>query len=306
MKNLEKKYGKIAIQIASKDRASEVGLLLESLMFQTYQNFNIYILDDGSQVPLTNFYFINYLVARLKLQGHNVKIIKNNIASGVSKARQQLVDYVMKYGKEKLYCRIDDDSICDSKFLEKLIEGIESGYALVGCIVSPIPGPDIKRDIKYVEPVINLARLNNKGELIQNEDSCGYRYTEEKIIPAPHFRSSCLYKKEIHEAGVDYNSRLSKNGFREENIFSWKCLIKGFKIAIHTGAINWHLATPSGGERDTMNMTAFNQEQFDLITKKMFENEGDFLQKYYDKLGITLPPINENELLKATNLITRK
>ena len=59
---------RIAIHITSLNRATEVALLLESLRHQTYQNFNIYILDDGSNVPLTNFYFINYLTQRLKLE----------------------------------------------------------------------------------------------------------------------------------------------------------------------------------------------------------------------------------------------
>ena len=297
---------RIIVQIASKDRASEVGFLLQSLRTQTFQDFNIVMLDDFSQVPLTQFYFIQYLIQRLKIEGHNVKVIRNEVCAGVSGARQQLVDWSLKHGREELICRIDDDSICDERMLEKLVEGIESGYDLVGCIVPNFVGPDIKRDIKFVEPVINLARLNNKGELIQNEDSCGHQYTKEKIIPAAHFRSSCLYKRKIHEAGVDYNSRLSKNGFREENIMSWKCILKGFKLCVHTGAICWHLQTPSGGERNTMNMVPFNQEQFDITTKKMFEKHGDFLQKYYDKLGITLPLIDKEELLKSTNLITRK
>ena len=83
--------------IASKDRATEVGLLLESLRHQTYNLFDIFVLDDGSSVPLTNFYFINYIVQRLRIEGHDVKIFKNDVAGGVSKARQFLVDKLMNH-----------------------------------------------------------------------------------------------------------------------------------------------------------------------------------------------------------------
>ena len=301
---MESKNQKIAIHIASKDRATEVYGLLQSLRTQTYQNFNIYILDDGSEVPLQNFYFINYMIQRLKLEGHGVKLIRNNIPSGVSKARQQLVDYTMEKGTEELICRIDDDSICDKKMLEKLMEGIKE-YDLVGCIVPLFVGPETIRETKFVEPIIGECRLNDKGELIMNFDDCGYSYIEEKIIPAHHFRSSCLYKRKLHEKGVDYNSRLSLNGFREEQLFSFKAICKGFKLAIHTGAKCYHLVTPSGGERYTMNMGAFNQKIFEETTKKMFEEYGDFIKIYNEKLGIKERQYHPLELQKETNLISK-
>jgi len=293
----------IAIHIANKDRPTELALLLESLRHQTYKNFNIYILDDGSTTPLNSFYFVLYMIQRLKLEGHNVKIFRNDLPTGVSKARQKLVDYTMKEGKEQYICRIDDDSICKEDMLEKLINGINNGYDLVGCIVPVFPGPETIRETKFVEPIIGECRFNTDGKLIMNFDDCGYEYIESKIIPTHHFRSSCLYKKELHEKGVDYNSRLSNNGFREEQIFSFKAIIKGFKLAIHTGAICYHLQTPSGGERDTMNMTQFNQQIFQETSKKMFDEYGDFLQQYNEKLGLETRRYSPLELKKRNNLI---
>ncbi|MCK5624955.1 glycosyltransferase family 2 protein [Candidatus Pacearchaeota archaeon] len=297
---------KIIIHICSKDRATEIGLLLQSLRTQTFKDFNILILDDGSNVPLMNFYFIQYLIQRMKIEGHNIKIIRNNISSGVSGARQQLVDYSMEHGKEELICRLDDDVIIEPEYLEKLIEVIDKGYDIASGITTPFVGPDIKRDTKFVDPIIGYCELNDKGELTFNGDDCGYGYTEDKILLSPHFRSSALYKKKIHIAGVDYKSRLSKHGFREEQIFSFKAILKGFKIGVRTGANALHLMTPSGGERSTTNMTQFNQDIFEETVKKMFEEHGDFLSKYYKDNNVEPKKLNEDEYIKSTNLVSKK
>lgn len=298
---------KVVFHICNKDRPTELALLLQSLRTQTYQDFNILILDDGSGTPLGNYYFIQYLVNRLKLENHNVTLIRNEFPSGVSKARQCLVDYTMKHGKEELICRVDDDCILDENYLFILIEKvINLGFDIASGVTPGLCGPEMKRNIRFVEPIIGECVLNDKGELIKNADDCGQLYLERETLPSHHFRSSALYKRTIHEAGVDYNSRLSKNGFREEQIFSFKAIIKGFKIGINTGAIAWHLLTPSGGERDTMNMTQFNQKVFEDTVKQMFLEHGNFIEDYNKRLGIETKKHDKFELLKPTNLVYKK
>jgi hypothetical protein len=183
---------------------------------------------------------------------------------------------------------------------------INDGYDLASGVTVHIASPEFVRDVKHVEPIIGECKLDDKGNLILNCDDCGILYTESKILPSHHFRSCALYKRKIHEVGIDYKSRLSNNGFREEQIFSFKMLVHGFKIGVNTGAINWHLQTPSGGERDTMNMTQFNQEQFELTTKLLFEQYGDFISKYNDNLNIKPRARSSLELLKSTNLVSNK
>ena len=58
------------IHICTRDRANEVYGLLVSLLNQTYKDFNILIMDDGSGTPITNFYFINYIIQRLKINAY--------------------------------------------------------------------------------------------------------------------------------------------------------------------------------------------------------------------------------------------
>lgn len=293
---------KVDIMIGAKDRATEIALLLESLRNQTHQDFDVYILDDGSKVPLQNFHFLNCIIARLKIEGHKIKILRNNIPSGVSKMRQTLCDYVDENGTGELCMRVDDDVILNNDFIEKMIKGINEGYDLMSGITPPIMNPIQKRETRFVKPFINEVILDKEGNIVKNGDDCGYGYIEEEIIPAHHFRSTALYKKEVHKK-ADYKSRLSKHGFREEEIFSFKLLLAGYKIGVHTGAIAWHLLTPSGGERSTTNLSGFNENIFKETTKRMYEKHGNFIQHHNkDKYGIKTRLIDKEELLKSTNL----
>jgi hypothetical protein len=152
-----------------------------------------------------------------------------------------------------------------------------------------------KREPKYLKGVINRIVLDNEGNFLFNGDDCGMPYTESVILPAHHFRSCALYKSKIHEKVNYYPTRLSMNGYREEEIFSLKMLIEGFTIGCDTGAVNYHLMTPSGGERNTMNMAPFNQSILLEFVRDNQEAIRKVTSKYED--------LEPNEYKKESNLL---
>ena len=93
-----------------------------------------------------------------------------------------------------------------------------------------------------------------------------------------------------------FPTRLSKHGFREEQIFSYKAQMAGFKIGIDTGAVNYHQMTPSGGERfpDHNDLVKFNQKILVEYTKE----HKDELNKIFTRENTP----DELELMKETNL----
>jgi glycosyltransferase involved in cell wall biosynthesis len=296
---------RILLHVCLKDRPTELGLLLQSLRTQTYQNFDVLILNDGSGTPPMGYYFIQYIVMRMQDEGHYIHIIDNPRPSGVSGARQQLVEYTMKNLPHKLICRVDDDVILEPDYLEELKLGLDEGYDLMSGITTPVASPRIVRDVKHVSPIIGYCEFDNEGSLVANFDDCGHLYNKKAILLTHHFRSCALYKRELHEKGVNYINNLSRNGFREEQVFSFKAILAGFKLGVNTYAINYHLMTPSGGERDTMNMVQFNQEQFESWCKDKFKEHGDFLKAYNNKYGVEMK-LDKEHYLKSNNLITRK
>jgi len=272
---------KIDIMLCTKDRPSEVALLLQSLRTQTHKDWDLYIMDDRSGVSIQNFNFIQAIVNRLKLENHCVTIWRNDIAYGVTRLRQIIVDRIIEVGNGDCILRLDDDNLLQPDFLERLCDTLDQGYDIAGCLVPHCAIPFIKRSTKYVKPFISDVRLNDKGEIIYFGDECGMEYIEKEIIPSVNFRSMALIKKEVHQK-VKYEDNIGFCSFREEQWFSFRAILEGFKIGINTGAIAYHLATPSGGERTQQYQNGL-QTNHDLLSRfcqKIYKEKGDFLETY--------------------------
>ena len=65
--------GRITVHCTTKDRHTEVSLLLQSLRTQSVQEFDIIVLDDASGLPLSQCYFFMSIVNRMKIEGHKIK-----------------------------------------------------------------------------------------------------------------------------------------------------------------------------------------------------------------------------------------
>jgi len=275
---------KTDIMIVSKDRPSEIGLLLQSLRTQTYNFNNIFIYDDRSGVPYQNYHFIQCIINQLKLEGHNVIIWRNEIPLGVTRLRQQMVDKIMEYSDFDSLLRLDDDNLLEPDYIERLVKCLEQGYDIASGLVPVCGNAFIKRETKFVKPFISDVRLNEKGEIIYFGDDCGMEYMEKEIIPSVNFRSMALIRRKVHEK-VKYEDNLGFCSFREEQFFSFRAVLEGFKICVDTGAIALHLNCPSGGERTQSyyNGLQKNNEILNKFCQKIYKKKGDFLEKYRKK-----------------------
>jgi len=286
------------ILVNVKDRPTEVTLLLQSMRTQTFQEFDVMILDDMSGTPLTNYHFFNCLISRLKQENHKVYLKSSGLCEGVSKARHKIVEWARTFDYE-YYCRLDDDCMLEPDYLERLFKVLEEGYDLASSVTVPMSQPTFKRDPKFLNGIVNRVILDNDGNYIMNGDDCGMEYTDSVILPAHHFRSCALYKSKIHDKVNYWPTTLSYHGFREEQLFSYKLLLAGFTIGVDTQAVNYHQITPSGGERATQTQqnTMFNQQMLE-----------DFTRKHKNKLRKMFPnkPMpSDLELTKSVNLLMK-
>ncbi len=267
------------IHICNRDRWTELGFVLQSLRDQTYQDWDLIILDDASGSPILQSHFLIALLNRIKLENHKVKVIRNNQSFGCCYARNKCIEDD-DFGNP-LTCRLDDDIIMMPDYLERLINVINLGYDMASGVIPLISIPEIKRDTKFIKPIINEHKLDDKGNIIQQKDDCGYCYLQDEIIPTHQFRTNALYKSEIHKK-VKYPNNLTTVAFREEGFFSFGAIINGYKLAVDTGAVCYHLQTPSGGNRrpDYAECVKIDEETWRKWVKKMFIKHGDFLSKY--------------------------
>ena len=288
IKELEKKY-KIALLLSTKDRAGEMGMLLTSILSQTFKSFSIYLQDDASQVPLMNFYFIQHLVNRLKLNGHMVLFRRNEQTIGISRMRNSMAKWAIEEDNNcNLFFRGDDDCIMEPDLLERLVRAINSreDVELVSGLTPPLGHPNMKRDTKFVKPFISEFKVDEMGNILQIGDDCGWLYLQKELIPSQHFRSYALYKKSIHtEKNIWYAENLTNAGWREEEFLAMQIIAQGGIILVDTGAINWHLLCPSGGNRfQNQEMMKVNDECLQKFVKDLFIKNGNFIDVYNKKI----------------------
>ncbi len=305
---VEEKLRRVSIIVGNRDRPTELFGLMQSLRTQTFQEWDLVVIDDASGTPINNYYFVMSIVQRLNIEGHAVRLVRNNISMGVSKMRNQSVEFALKeFPKNNYLLRIDDDTLCEPDYIEKLFRVIDAGYDLASGLTPPLAGVENTRDVKFVKPIINRVVLDETGGFLVNGDDCGHTYSEEVIIPAHHFRSSALYRIEIHTVhNVWYEDNLSKSGMREEEFFSFRIILAGLKLGVHTGAIHYHLMTPSGGQRTASNeMHLQNQRILNRWVKKQFKERGNFIDDYDCKFGAYKDRQFSN-LKKSTNFLMTK
>ena len=272
---------RISIQIATRDRPSELGILLQSLRTQTYKEWDLVIVDDGTMNIMATAY-IPLLLNRMKMEGHCVNIIKNDLHIGVCHCRNLAVE--KDYFDNDYIARLDDDVIIEHDYLEKLIKVINAGYDIASGVTPGMSYPTIERKTSHVKQFINKKEFDKEGTLTRHDDECAYGYEEETITPTHEFRSNALMKKEVANK-ISYPDNLSPVGFREEGFFSTKAIIEGYKIGVITSAIAWHFQTPSGGCKhpDYGGKVQSDNNYFVKWNKQLFVKHGDFLKKYYDE-----------------------
>lgn len=290
---------KIAILINVRDRPTELALLLQSLRTQTVQDFDVFILDDCSGTSLNAYHFLNCMFTRIKCENHRIFLKRTDFPHGVSRARQAVVDWALEKGDYLYTLRVDDDVILEPDYLSRLLKVIDAGYDIASGITTPMIVPTFSREPEYLHGIVNRIILDDKGNYVMNGDDCGWKYTDSVILPAHHFRSCAMIKRAVHDKVKYYPTRLSKHGFREEQIFSYNAQMLGFRIGVDTGSVNYHQCTPSGGERfaESQNMIMFNQKVLEEFTR---ENKSEL-----DKIFTHDNMPSDLELLKETNLIMR-
>jgi len=268
---------RITIHIATRDRHTELALVLQNLRTQTNQNWDLIVLDDASGTPIINAYFLTAIMNRIKLDGHKIRLLRNNTSFGCCYARNKCIEED-DFGNP-FTLRLDDDIIMAPDYIEQLMKVIDAGYDMSSGVIPNLGVPEVKREVKFVGDVINKHEFDKEGNLVLQSDDCGFCYIEDVILPTHQFRTNALYKSEINKK-VKYPDNLTTVAFREEGFFSFGALIEGYKIGVSTGAVCYHLRAPSGGNRreDYAQCVALDDETFKKWCKKKFDKHGDFLK----------------------------
>lgn len=148
---------------------------LESLLSQTYENFEILIVDDNSQDQTVK------LINTLAEKDFRIKLLQiNSINQGLTKNLNSL----LKFAKGNFISRMDADDICESNRLEEQVKFLEKNkkISVVGSIAYqindegnkkaeyrkvPLNHEDIAKTILTVNPIIHPSVMFRKEDILK-------------------------------------------------------------------------------------------------------------------------------------------
>ena len=241
---------RITVAIATYNRSIQLSNLLVSLLGQTYNNWDLVIVDE-SEIESTRYPYVTTMLRHIQLEGHDVIYKRNDLRKGVGYIRNLTV----APAQNELVLRIDDDSILKPDYIEKLVKLIKnpsvagikaSDIAAVGGLVPTAHSPKNIGNLRKIK-IFNEMKFNKDGDLIEMGEHGGMMWKNPRIIKSHHLRSSFLFKKSIHDEVGGHPDWVNDTGYREESILSNKFIFSGYKLLTDPEAICFHNKTPGGG-----------------------------------------------------------
>ena len=220
----------ILCSISTKGRYdTTLPMAISSVITQTLKPDYIIIQDDNDQpIDVREIQHYNYLMQMLSESGIAWEWLY------AEKKGQHHNHQRANHMGFKWVWRLDDDTIADSNVLQTLYihaNANENVGAVGGSVLTPPSMGEVNATGKiediYNEPNLQWGRIKQKKEV-------------------DHLHCSFLYR-----AGVaDYCLSLSRIAHREETLFTYELIKKGYKNYVVPEAITWHLKNKVGGIRD--------------------------------------------------------
>lgn len=197
---------KISIIIPTYNRKYQLKECIDSILRQTYSNYEILIIDDCSKDNIEEFLKENY-------NDNRIIYIKNKINSGAGFSRKN--GYNNSTGDYIIFCD-DDDYYIDNNFFNKVVEIFKDED--ISLVVSN-SYLHYEKENKYV-----LSKLNYKGILPVEEllENFQFKYMKPNSTFSTVFRRSILEKSEIKKMKMVNDSSIYLRG-----------LISGGKIFVN-------------------------------------------------------------------------
>jgi glycosyltransferase involved in cell wall biosynthesis/SAM-dependent methyltransferase len=267
---------RVLVGIPTKDRPESLRMLLESLVGQTFKDFDVAIVDDSRFADLPNDGKLNEVLADLYRGGHSWFAFRGP-AQNQAVAHNNIMKFAVERGY-KLVFRVDDDIVLKADHLELLFkEFVKDGgcrYAAMGGIfLNPHMdamqqrAPPNWREIADFRGDIHHCVLWAQTVLYPEE----IPYRDD----VQHLYSSYMYRPELVASVGGFPSDLSSMGYREETVPIYALWLQGYDLRIVTGAYAWHYNAGEGGLRSVSPEAAKSMYQADelLFLKRIAQLE---------------------------------
>ena len=239
---------RITVCIATHNRQDVVHQLLWSLRNQTYQEWDLCLVDDSddkdfNQENWTKHSLYQKIINEIQFQGHRIRIIPGPHTFHVGHVYQ--VGWLnTREWKNPLFYRAEDDSWLAPDYFEKVaglfndpVVGAAAGLMLFAGSKPNTYEVDDER-YKYGN-IQNLADDNNVQWNLHKRT---------KPFPVEHINSAMMLTDAALDRIGGFEATLL-NFHREDTHLSWRVHLEGMKVLIHPGAIAYHFRAGTGGAR---------------------------------------------------------
>lgn len=238
---------KLTLECWSRHRGPNLTILLASLHNQTFQDWDLTILEEADCNYLADPNF-NGIIRRIKNQGHKVIFLHPRKLLGCTESAK----LVMTETKSKYAMKLDDDHMFEMDALEKMVDTLDTNDDVGACggMLYHIGFP--VTDQKEIPSDFN--RWTGPNRKIWNDYSTLYFKYPEQIVDVDFVRAPFMYRADALRATdffEDYfNAGYSPIGFRiESEICNTLEHYLELKSVIHTGSYLWHYNEQRGGCR---------------------------------------------------------
>lgn len=220
---------------------------LDSLLEQTYDDYEIIIVDNGSK---------DHSLEILKENYSKVRLIENKINHGFAEANNQ----GFEISKGEFIITLNNDTIVDKNWIKELAVAAEKNE-IIGMVASKILLTEEDNKIDSVGLSITLDGMTKQRGWLETDN--GQYDKEEEIL----FPSACaaLYKRKM----------LEEVGFFDEDFFAYcedsdlgiRARLAGWKAVVAPNAVVRHLYSRTGGKYSPMKAYLVERNHFWLVIK---------------------------------------
>lgn len=241
---------RISIVVLTFNSTKFIGPCLDSIFNQDCQDFEVIVVDNGSQDGTVAFTRENY---------PQVALVENKQNLGACKARNQGI----KAASGNWIFTLDCDTILKRNFLPVVIQTIENLPFHIGMLQSKILNPDKKT---IYSTGIHLSYLRRFYDIGKGKNDNGQFNTSKYIFGA--CSAASLYKRdmleEIKEGTGYFDERFL---FLVEDVdLSWRAQRKGWKALYNPEAVCFHWGNSSNLDKKLRQYLCFRNRLF-LISK---------------------------------------
>jgi len=236
---------------------------LQSLIFQTEQDFDVLIIDDSdAPIDLRKDHVCAYLFKMLDIERPRWSVI-----FGEKKGCHYTHQLALNMAKTEWILNIDDDSIAHPDYIKELVNTAEfkkseNVGSVGGLVITPPPSVILDK-----EALLRSSKVMSNGDTDSAVQWCLHKYP--KLIEVEHLHCSYLYNvKAAKEIGGFYLG-FSKVAHREETDFNYRLFKAGYKLFVNPKAVLYHLKAPTGGIR-SFSESESNYANDDAIWKARF------------------------------------